>query len=110
MSCAAFTVVRNDPINLAVWIRYYSRHMSPMDIWVLDHNSTDGSMDPRRYPPGINFKQLHGATYYNPLEFLREQVEFHQKYLLHELGYMCAVFAESDEMLVPDPARYPGGE
>ena len=43
MSRAVTTMVYNEPVFLPIWLRYYSRFFAPEDIYVLDHQSTDGS-------------------------------------------------------------------
>ena len=43
MSRAVFTMVYNEPVFLPIWLRYYSRFFAPDDIYVFDHQSTDGS-------------------------------------------------------------------
>ena len=36
-------MVYNEAVFLPIWLRYYSRFFAPDDIYVLDHESTDGS-------------------------------------------------------------------
>ena len=40
---AVLTIVQNEAVFLPIWLRYYSRFFAPDDIYVLDHESTDGS-------------------------------------------------------------------
>ena len=40
---AAFTIVKNEPVMLPIWLSYYSKHFDLQDLYVLDHQSTDGS-------------------------------------------------------------------
>ncbi len=42
---AVVTMVHNEAVFLPIWLRYYSRFFSPEDIYVLDHETTDGSTD-----------------------------------------------------------------
>jgi hypothetical protein len=42
-SRAVQTIVHNEAVFLPIWLRYYSRFFCPQDIYVLDHESTDGS-------------------------------------------------------------------
>ena len=41
--CAVFTIVQNELVFLPLWLRHYWRHVAPADLYVLDHQSTDGS-------------------------------------------------------------------
>jgi len=39
------TIVHNEAVFFPIWLRYYSRFFAPDDIYVLDHETTDGSTD-----------------------------------------------------------------
>jgi hypothetical protein len=40
---AVLTMVHNEPVFLPIWLGYYSRFFAPQDIYVLDHETDDGS-------------------------------------------------------------------
>lgn len=40
---AIVTIVHNEPVFFPLWLRYYSRFFKARDIYVLDHETTDGS-------------------------------------------------------------------
>lgn len=40
---AAITIVHNEPVFFPIWLGYYSQFFAPEDIYVLDHESDDGS-------------------------------------------------------------------
>src|SRR5437762_5827910 len=40
---AVVTMARNESVFLPIWWRYYSQFFQPEDIYILDHESTDGS-------------------------------------------------------------------
>src|SRR5436190_17272313 len=42
---AALTMVQNEAVFLPIWLRYYSRFFGPDDLYVLDHDTSDGSTD-----------------------------------------------------------------
>jgi Glycosyl transferase family 2 len=42
---AVLTIVHNESVFLPIWLRYYSRFFAPEDIYVLDHETSDGSTD-----------------------------------------------------------------
>ena len=107
-TCAIFTVVYNEPVWLPIWIRYYSRHADLRDMWILDHNTNDGSTNSSRLPRGIRYRRLYGEKRFSPHHFLNRQVELHQQRLFRA-GYRCVLFTEVDEFIAPNPSPYPGG-
>ncbi len=40
---AVYTIVRNEKFFLPIWLAYYRKHFSDNDIYILDHESSDGS-------------------------------------------------------------------
>eukprot|EP01033_Poteriospumella_lacustris_P007777 gene7777-5595_t len=107
-TCAVFTIVHNEQRYLPIWLRYYLRHVPPEDIWILDHNTNDGSTNPDVLPRGVHVRKVYGEAAWMPHHFLNRQVELHMQRLL-AAGYPCVVFVEIDEFLAPDPEKYPGG-
>ena len=98
---AIFCLSRNESVFLPLWLRYYAR--TGADLYVLDHASDDGSTDPGPIP----FARLpvdHDTT--DDADWMLEPVESCQRSLLTK--YETAVYAETDEFLVPDP-HYRGG-
>ena len=43
--CAVFTIVKNENYFLPIWLKHYKRYFDNSDIYVLDHQSNDGSTD-----------------------------------------------------------------
>lgn len=41
--CAVFTIVKNENYFLPIWLKHYKRYFDNSDIYVLDHQSNDGS-------------------------------------------------------------------
>lgn len=107
-TCAIFTIVHNEKIMLPIWLRYYMRHAHAEDIWILDHNTIDGSTSGDNIPQGVNYKRIHGDAAWMPHHFLNRQVEMHQQRLFRA-GYKCVLFAESDEMIIANPELFSGG-
>lgn len=104
-SRAVFTIVQNEPVFLNPWLAYYSRHFEPSDIYVLDHDSTDGSVRPARDEHGVNVVQVHRDESFNHL-WLCSVVRMFQRFLLY--SYRSVLFAEVDEFVLPRPSRYRG--
>jgi hypothetical protein len=100
---AAFTVVHDEPERLPLWLEYYGRYFAADDLYVLDHDSTDGSTE-----------GLEGRCHVVPVHrqaafdhhWLKSTVESFQALLLH--SYDTVLFAEVDEFVVADPRRYTG--
>ena len=90
--CAVFTIVKNEDYFLPIWIKHYQRFFDNSDIYVLDHQSDDGS---------TNNLEVNVINVVNELTFdhqwLVDIVETHQAKLLEE--YECVLFAESDEII-----------
>jgi len=42
---AAFTMVKNEKWFLPLWLNYYSKFFNEKDLYVLNHFSTDGSVE-----------------------------------------------------------------
>ena len=93
---AVVTMVHNEAVFLPIWLRYYSRFFAPEDIYVLDHQSTDGSTagggfvrDSGRARDGR--PHLDGAT----------RCEAHQHELLERYDVVLAT--DVDEIVAAQP-------
>ena len=89
---AVFTIVKNEDYFLPIWIKYYKKYFDESDIYILDHQSDNGS---------TNNLTVNVIPVINELAFdhqwLVDTVQNFQKELLEK--YECVVFAESDELL-----------
>lgn len=99
----AFTIAQDEPVMLPLWLNYYSRHFAPDDLYVLDHDSTDGSVaaiaDRCRVIP------VHRSSSFDH-RWLRGTVEAFQAFLLR--SYDTVLFTEADEFVITDPRQYAG--
>ena len=43
--CAVFTICKDEKIILPIWHRYYATQFREQDMYILDHQSKDGSLD-----------------------------------------------------------------
>jgi hypothetical protein len=59
-------------------------------------------------PEGVNVKLLEGSKYLMPMYFRSSVVQLYQDRLLRA-GYACVLFTDTDEMVVPNPMKYPQG-
>jgi hypothetical protein len=90
--CAVFTIAKNESYFLPIWLKHFKQYFSNEDIYILDHQSTDGSTD--------NLDVVV-APVYNEKTFdhnwLVSQVQEAQQRLLER--YECVLFCEADELV-----------
>lgn len=90
--CAVFTIVKNESYFLPIWINHYKKYFNSEDIYVLDHQSNDGSttnLDVNVIPVINELAFDH--------QWLVDTVQNQQVKLLE--NYECVLFAESDELV-----------
>lgn len=100
---AAFTIVQNEPVFLPLWLQYYERYFDPSDIYVLDHDSTDGSTD--GLAARCHHLRVHRDRSFDHA-WLNGTATAFQAFLLR--SYAAVLFSEADEFVVADPAVYSG--
>lgn len=93
---AVLTIVQNESIFFPIWLRYYSRFFAPDDIYVLDHESTDGST------AGGGFVRIPVAHPKLDNSWMVENVRRLQHELLER--YDVVVVTDVDEIVAPDPS------
>ena len=106
---AAFTIVQNEDFFLDIWVNYYSKTIPKEDLYILNHNSaTKSSLESldRHRKSGVNIIPVHRFFSFDH-GWLRDTVQFFQSFLLQ--SYDVVAFAESDEILVPNPELHPYG-
>lgn len=89
---AVFTIVKNESYFLPKWIKHYKRFLENENIYILDHQSNDGSTDGL----DVNVIRVINEMAFDH-QWLVDTVQNFQKRLLDE--YECVIFAESDEMI-----------
>jgi hypothetical protein len=89
---AVFTIVKNEKVMLPLWLRYYSKYFSAEDMYVLDHQSTDGSTD---FLP-CNRQVVRSETAFDH-HWLNRVVRNYQIQLLQTYKYV--LFVECDEFV-----------
>jgi hypothetical protein len=90
--CAVFTIVKNEDYFLPIWIKHYQRFFDSDDIYVLDHQSTDGCTDNLEVNV-INVTNELGFDH----QWLVETAQDFQRKLLND--YECVIFCDSDELI-----------
>lgn len=100
--CAVFATTRNSGKPLQTWLNYYKRHFAKKDIYILDQETTDGSLSgvdvsiETIHYPIYNDNQWHVDIANNMVAKLLER-------------YQYVLYSHIDEIIVADPAQYPGG-
>lgn len=100
MRTAVVTFTYNESVNLPIWIRHYGTNFGEENLFVADRGSDDGSL------------QAIGAA--NLLRLPRNKFDefektsfishFHRSLLNF---YDFVIITDCDELLVPDPGKYP---
>ena len=96
--CAVFTMVKNEKWFLPIWLNYYSKFFDEKDIYVINHASTDDSIQiVKDQYPKINIVQLT----YEPFDdiFKINEIKKLQSQLLGQ--YMAVLYSDPDELIVP---------
>ena len=94
-SRAAITIVHNEAVFLPIWLRYYSRFFGPEDLYVLDNETTDGSVE------RDGFVRIPVANDEVDHIWMRETVEGLQHELLDR--YDAVLVTDVDEIVSPVP-------
>lgn len=92
--CAVFVMVKDEGYFLPKWLGYYKQFFKPEDIYVLDHQSSDGSTQ------NLDVNVIHVT---NDIAvdhtWIVNTIQDQQRKLLE--NYRCVLFAESDEIVYP---------
>jgi hypothetical protein len=110
-TCAAFTIVHNDEKYLRVWLRHISTGVALSDVWILDDGSTDVDVASVVHPniSVLNFpRRQDNFVVFDHEHLVANGVQLFAYHLL-ALGYPCYIYSDVDELLVPNPLRYPHG-
>lgn len=95
---AIITIVRDEGVFLPVWLGYYSRFFAPADIYVLDHQTTDGSTDRDGF---VRIPVSHESVDHTWMVRTIESLQ-------HELldgDYDTVLVTDVDELVAPDPRQ-----
>jgi hypothetical protein len=95
-SRAVLTIVHDEAAFFPIWLRYYSRFFAPDDVYVLDHETTDGSTE------GGGFTRIPVAHDCVDMRWLRDTIQAKQHELIER--YDVVLITDVDEIVAPDPA------
>jgi reversibly glycosylated polypeptide/UDP-arabinopyranose mutase len=102
-SYAVLTICRNEGGYLPIWLKYYQQFFSDVDIYILDNDSNDNSTSNLT----VNVQRVHSEKYFDH-HWLVNIVQTKTQDLLTS-GYKYVLFAEIDEIVMPDLLKYPLG-
>lgn len=89
---AVFTIVKDESVFLPIWLKHYRQTFADEDIYVIDHETKDGSTDNL----GVNIIPVFNAEAFRH-QWLVDQVQKVQNELLEK--YEVVLFAEADEIV-----------
>lgn len=92
---ALITIVNNESFFLPLWLNYYSQFFAERDIYVIDNESSDGSLD------GGGFCRIPAAHAGVDHAWMVQTVQDLQRDLLER--YDIVVFTDVDEFITPSP-------
>jgi hypothetical protein len=92
---AVITIVRDEPVFFPIWLRYYSRFFAPDDIYVLDHETSDGST------AGDGFVRIRVSHETVDHTWMVRTMERYQHDLLER--YDVVLVTDVDEIVAPRP-------
>jgi len=103
MRKAIFTVVKNENIFLPFWLKHYSKWFD--DIYVLNHESTDDSMETSHRDYDFREIRIAGPGGVGDVDiYLLDEVSKFQKSLLHD--YEWVLYVEADEFVILNPFKF----
>ena len=98
-AACVYTFVQNENVFLPIWLSYYSRYFTPEDIYVIDHQSNDGSIESCKAVYRFNHISVEN-NYYDAI-WKTEVAKNYQKQLLGMYNFV--LYADADEIVVPIP-------
>jgi hypothetical protein len=102
-SFAAFTMVRNEPLFLPLWLNYYTKVFGQENCYVIDNETTDESIVQARIDfPNVHFEERKtpNSTYGDWLWALSTVTDFqHQLLKSHQI----VIYNDVDEFLLVRP-------
>jgi len=96
-SRAVVTMAHNEAVFLPIWWKYYSQFFDEEDIFILDHDTTDGSTSG---PGFVRVPVSHSVVDWG---WHRDMLQQQQHQLLER--YDLVLCSDADEIVAPDPRR-----
>lgn len=100
---AIFTMVRDEKVFLPIWLKYYSKYFNSKDIYVIDHETKDGSIEECKTNFKFNVKKVYNP-YLFPRKFRMNTVKEMFSNLLKKYDYV--IYTDVDEIIIPNLNKY----
>lgn len=97
---AVFTIVKDDPVWLRLWLRHYLQWFDPQDIYVLNHESRADDVTLTSAAGQVHVLPVFHPVYYS-MQWLLDTVSAFQRYLLQ--SYDTVLYTDADELVVVSP-------
>jgi hypothetical protein len=94
---ALVTIAQNESVFFPLWLRYYSQFFAAGDIYVLDHDTTDGSLD------GGGFTRIPVSHETFDIRWMVGTMEAKQRELLQ--SYDVVLVVDVDEIVTTAPGH-----
>jgi len=104
LKIAVYTMVKNEPIMLPLWLKYYSRYFD--DLYVFNNNTSDGSVGRAHKKFKFTEYKVTEDVGFKLGAMVKMGKEGQKK--IFDMGYDIVIFAESDEFILADPNKYSG--
>lgn len=101
--CAVFVLSHNEKYHLPIWLKYYGENFGYENLYVLDHDTKDGSTDCLE-TIDVNHIKVHHDKLNDDNNFMTRTLQDMQVKLLNEYEYI--INPDADEFLLPDPEIY----
>lgn len=99
---AVVTIVKNESVFFPIWLQYYSKFFAPEDIYVLDHETSDDSLDKGGF---------HRLPVFHPsfdIGWMTQTIQRFEEQLFK--SYDVVLYCDCDEIIAPDPTLHTLGE
>jgi len=101
--CAIFTMVRDEKVFLPIWLKYYSKYFNGKDIYIIDHETKDNSIEECKKHYKFNLKKVNNPFLF-PRKFRQETIRNMQEELLK--SYQYVLFTDIDEIIIPNLEKF----
>ena len=99
MSVACVTMVYNEPEYLPLWVEHYSKEVGRQNLYIVDHSSTDRSLDA--------YRDLSIIRVPRSVQNDKQRTKFLSGFCSSLLEYyQSVIYTDCDEILVADPDKY----
>lgn len=101
--CAVFALFHNEKHHLPIWLEYYGKNFGYENLYVIDHDTRDGSTDCLE-ELGVNLIYRSHNLINDNNHFMTKTLQSMQDELLKSYQYI--INPDADEFLLPDPEKY----